>query len=96
VVLARRRAAKLNRTPAWADKGKIAEVYALAKFSEELTLQTHHVDHIVPLRGKRVSGLHVHTNLQVLPGLLNAHKGRKFAPYAEHYAPGYAVALISA
>jgi hypothetical protein len=37
----------------------------------------HHVDHELPLRGRRVSGLHVHTNLRVLPAEDNFRKGNR-------------------
>lgn len=58
-----RRAAKLNRTPAWLtdeDKEQMFQMYKLAK------MLCAHVDHIIPLQGKLVSGLHVPSNLQIL------------------------------
>lgn len=90
-----RRAMKLSRTPAWADKQKIAKVYASADFQTDLTGLSHHADHELPLRGKFISGLHVHTNLRVLSGSDNSRKSNRFKPYAEHYAPDFAVATIA-
>ena len=75
----RYQARKLKAMPPWADKEKIEAVYAEAR---RLTLATgipHHVDHIYPLRGKNVSGLHIHTNLQVLTAFDNQSKGNKIA-----------------
>jgi hypothetical protein len=78
LLAARRRAAKIKATPEWADHAAIKAVYALRADVEGLTGIPHHVDHIVPLRGKRVSGLHVHNNLQVIPATENLKKNNRF------------------
>lgn len=90
------RAAKLSRTPAWADQDEIAGVYATAASRTRALGEPHHVDHVLPLAGKTISGLHVHANLRIVPGTDNSRKSNKFTPYAEHYSPEFAVALIAA
>lgn len=71
---AMRRAMELRATPKWADRKAIRKFYELAaKLTWETGVQ-HEVDHIIPLGGKRVSGLHVHTNLQVLAMRANRSK----------------------
>ncbi len=67
---AAQRAHKLQRTPAWADYDAIEEVYVLCP-------EGYHVDHIYPLRGKLVSGLHVHQNLRVILATENLRKSNK-------------------
>lgn len=75
---AKRRVVKLQRTPPWADQAAILAVYAKAKSISDSTGVMHHVDHIIPLQGDLVSGLHVHTNLQVLPWRDNVMKRNRF------------------
>jgi len=77
---AKRRAAERQQTPAWADPSEIRRVYEEAARLEQATGIPHHVDHDYPLRGRLVSGLHVHTNLVVLPAGDNRRKGNKFTP----------------
>jgi hypothetical protein len=74
----RRKAKKLQRTPSWADHDKIRQFYILAKELTEQTGVEHEVDHIYPLQGELVSGLHVETNLQILTKTANRAKGNRF------------------
>lgn len=62
----------------WADLDKINAAYKLAKELTEQTGIPHHVDHIIPLQGKLVSGLHVEYNLAVIPAKDNLIKGNKY------------------
>ena len=67
---AMRRANVLQATPKWANLEKIREFYLNCP-------KGYHVDHIVPLKGKDVCGLHIETNLQYLPALQNIKKGNR-------------------
>ena len=60
-----------QRTPSWANLNKIKEIYSSCP-------DGFHVDHIVPLRGTNVCGLHVEYNLQHLYAEDNLIKGNKF------------------
>lgn len=63
---AKRRAAKLNATPKWANPEEILKIYTEAKELSEITGILYHVDHKIPLISKLVCGLHCEANLQVL------------------------------
>lgn len=68
---------KLKATPPWLSETQYLEIaafYEIAKWYDEPM----HVDHIVPLQGKNVCGLHVPWNLQLLPALENISKGNRF------------------
>jgi len=75
---ARRRAAQLQRTVAWSDAVAIATLYEIAARVSRCTGIKHHVDHVVPLQGRKVSGLHVPLNLRVVPAPLNLRKNNRF------------------
>tara|TARA_R110002153_G_scaffold135383_1_gene285002 strand:+ start:93 stop:563 length:471 start_codon:yes stop_codon:yes gene_type:complete len=67
----KRLVSKLQRTAPWADLKAIKEFYLNCP-------KGYHVDHIVPLRGTNVSGLHVLNNLQYLSAKENLIKGNKW------------------
>lgn len=60
-------------TPQWADQAHIREIYKKAGADGM------HVDHVIPLKGALVCGLHVETNLQLLSPLENMKKGNRYA-----------------
>lgn len=60
--------------PPWADKEAIKALYEKAQQLSEQTGEAHHVDHVIPLKGKTVCGLHVESNLQVLRAAENLTK----------------------
>lgn len=70
-----------QRLPKWVteeNKLQIKAMYMLASSLTKATGVQWHVDHIIPLQGKTVSGLHVPENLQVIQGSLNNRKRNKF------------------
>ena len=77
----KRHTAKLQRTPKWLtpdDCWMIEQAYELAVLRKKMFGFDWHVDHIMPLQGKLVSGLHVPMNLQVIPGLENSSKSNRY------------------
>lgn len=64
--------------PVWADRQAIREVY-------QNRPEGMHVDHIVPIRGELVCGLHVESNLQYLPSDVNMKKSNRFND-GNHYS----------
>ena len=76
-----RKLAMMQRTPLWLGTEEmwlIEEAYQLAALRTKLFGFAWHVDHVIPLRGKKVSGLHTPQNLSVIPGVFNMQKTNKF------------------
>lgn len=71
----------MQRTPQWADMDAILAVYNQAVRLTNTTGVPHHVDHVIPLRGKFVSGLHVAENLQILRWDDNLAKSNRYDPW---------------
>jgi hypothetical protein len=78
---ARRYACKTQATPQWLgadDHWMIEQAYDLAKLRSKMTGFPWEVDHIVPLRGKKVMGLHTPWNLQVVAQTENRRKSNSY------------------
>lgn len=76
-ITAKRRAAKKGATPSWLSQEmrvKMRKMYKMCAINQE-------VDHIVPLQGVDVCGLHVPWNLQILDRTANRQKGNKRGTY---------------
>ena len=74
------RTKKLLRSPSWLTKEQLKQIerfYLLSKQFSDLTGIKYHVDHVVPLQGKTVSGLHVPWNLQIITAEENMKKHNK-------------------
>lgn len=69
--------------PKWltrADRDRIAAYYREARHMSAETGKLHSVDHIYPLKGRTVCGLHVPDNLRVMPWIDNVVKGNRLDP----------------
>jgi len=80
--VAKRRSARLNATPPWLTDSQNEDIQNFYWLSKDLTAvsgEIYHVDHIVPLQGKNICGLHVPWNLQILPADINLSKGNSYA-----------------
>lgn len=72
---------KRNRTPLWLTEKDWREIETFYQRAAELTAETgikHVVDHVVPLHGKRISGLHCPGNLQVITAAENLAKSNNW------------------
>lgn len=77
---ANRRSATITRIPIWvSDVGKqyIKALYMLANLQSKLTGEKWHVDHVLPLKGKTICGLHVPLNLRIIKAIDNLKKGNR-------------------
>jgi hypothetical protein len=78
----KRAAEKIQRTPKWLSKLQLSRIEIFYDTAVRLTVEFNkqmHVDHIIPLKGKAVSGLHVPWNLQVITAVDNQKKSNKVA-----------------
>ena len=68
----------IKATPEWVDQGSIVIKYKERDCLNRMTGLPHHVDHIVPLKGKNICGLHVPWNLRVILARDNLSKSNKW------------------
>lgn len=76
----KRRFSKQDATPPWLNERmehRIAAMYRLRDFISRRDGIQYHVDHIIPLQGETVCGLHVPWNLQILTAAENVRKSNK-------------------
>ena len=77
-------------TPKWLNpeqKQQIVDIYEHMRDCRAVTGEDYHVDHIVPLGGENICGLHVPWNLQVLPAYVNISKSNKVLPWTDPPCP---------
>lgn len=76
------------RTPPWANVSEIEDLYALSRRLTADTGVVHEVDHVIPLHGRKVSGLHVAENVRILRKKENNRKVNVFLTDWDREYPG--------
>lgn len=72
-----RRARVILACPPWVNRRQIREIYAeMRRMNRSSGTAAWHVDHIIPIAGQDVSGLHVPWNLRIIRARANLRKGR--------------------
>lgn len=66
-----------QQTPKWVNGMEIKQIYQQCRMISRKTGILHHVDHIIPLQGRDISGLHCPANLQIIPAIDNLKKGNR-------------------
>ena len=75
------KAKKTKRIPEWVSMEQrevIRKKYLIAAVLSVATGKSYNIDHIVPLLGENVSGLHVPWNLQIMLTEANCSKGNRY------------------
>ena len=74
-----RRALKLKAVPSWACRKAITEIFRTRDALNKIYGKgAYHADHIVPLKGENVCGLHIACNLRVITAEANLRKGNRY------------------
>ena len=84
----KRQAQKLRATPKWLTEKhyeQMVKIYERAAKATELCGEPHQVDHLIPLQGKGVCGLHVPWNLHIIPAFANRWKHNKYKSEWKHW-----------